>query len=365
MIMTSKKYSEREIASDIIEYIVINRLATDTKLITAKQMAERYNVSPMTVNRAIGKLVKQGAVYRRQGSGTFVGKVSSSRAQIKVRVFSWQYNESDPLAQAAYGTFYHALIEGLELCGFSVSISTKLPFHDKIFISEHIERYNLLIVPSGMVNYQTVSLLKKLQTPIILINDDKLSPWPFHQVFHDYVPGFDRALNYVKKIGSKKIFIAGSTGETSEYRCKILEQCAKEAKIHYEELPLLSSDYSTRPQTALIHGREHGRYFMEHKFRGVIFALSDFIAFGILDVLKEYNIKAGNEIKLISYDNLEGRGVYTSDEPVLTSINHPLKLLAEHTVKLAEYIVSHKIRCDDINHIVRVPASELIIRSSA
>ena len=86
--MTSKKYSEREIASDIIEYIVSNRLATDTKLITAKQMAERYNVSPMTVNRAIGKLVKQGTVYRRQGSGTFVGKVSLNRAQIKVRLFS-------------------------------------------------------------------------------------------------------------------------------------------------------------------------------------------------------------------------------------------------------------------------------------
>ncbi len=364
MIMTRKKYSEREIANDIVEYIVSNRLGTDTQLSTARQMAERYNVSPMTVNRALNRLVKQGAVYRRQGSGTFVGKVSSSKTPAKVRVFSWQYNENDHLVEAAYGTFYHALIDGLEQCNFSVSISTKLPFHNKIFTSEHIERYDLLIIPSGMVNYQTAPLLKKLQTPIILINDDKLSPWPFHQVFHDYVPGFIKALDYIKKQGFNHIFVAGSTGETSEYRCKILEQCAKQAKMHYEELPLLSDNYSTKPQAAIVYGREHGKYLIEQQISGMVFALSDFIAFGIMEVFREHSIELGRKIKLISYDNLEGRGVYTSDEPVLTSINHPLKPLAEHTVKLAEYIVSHKIKCDDINYIARVPASELIIRNS-
>lgn len=365
MIMTSKKYSEREIVNDIFAYIASNRLPTDTKLITAKQMAKRYNVSSMTVNRALNRLVKQGTIYRRQGSGTFVGKICYNKTQVKVKVFSWQYNESDPLAEAAYGTFYHALIEGLEQCGCSVNISTKLPFHNKIFASEHVERYDLLIVPSGMVNYQTAPLLKKLQTPIILINDDKLSPWPFHQVFHDYVPGFTKALDYIKSQGFNHIFVAGSTGETSAYRCKVLERCAKQAKIHYEELPLLSDNYSTKPQAALCYGREHGKYLMQHKTRGVVFALSDFIAFGIIDVFKENSIELGRKIKLISYDNLEGRGVYTSGEPVLTSINHPLKPLAEHIVQLAEYIVSHKIKCDDLNHIIRVPAAELIIRKSA
>jgi DNA-binding LacI/PurR family transcriptional regulator len=198
-----------------------------------------------------------------------------------------------------------------------------------------------------------------------MINDDKLSPWPFHQVFHDYVPGFQQALDYIKKQGFTHIFVAGSTGDTSKYRCKVLEQCAKAAKIHYEELPISSESYSTKPQSAIAYGRDHGNYFIENKFKGVIFALSDFIAFGILDILRENNIELWRDIKLISYDNLEGRGVYTSDKPVLTSINHPLKPLAEHTVKLAEYIVSHKIKCDDIHHIVRVPASELVIRNSA
>lgn len=87
MSIISKKYSEREITKDIIGYITTNRLTVNTKLASTKHMAERYNVSAMTVNRAIRKLVLDGAVYRRPGSGTFVGKVVPGRSHIKVKVF--------------------------------------------------------------------------------------------------------------------------------------------------------------------------------------------------------------------------------------------------------------------------------------
>ena len=196
MPIISRKYSELEIVKDIIEYIASQRLPADTKLAGTKQMAIRYNVSAMTVNRAISKLVKQGIIYRNQGSGTFVGNVTSEKPNVKIKVFNWQYSKSDPLSIAAYGTFYDALLKGLEHLGFHVSTSEKQPFHDKIFTGEHVEKFDLLIVPGGMVNYQTVPLLKKLQTPIVMINNEKFSPWPFHQVFHDYVPGFEKALNY-------------------------------------------------------------------------------------------------------------------------------------------------------------------------
>lgn len=364
MTMLSKKYSEREITKDITEYIIRQRLPADTKLASAKQMAMRYNVSAMTVNRAISKLVKQGIIYRNQGSGTFVGNVTSEKPDVKIKVFNWQYSKNDPLSIAAYGTFYDALLKGLEYLRFHVSTSEKQPFFDKIFTGEHVEKFDLLIVPGGMVNYQTVPLLKKLQAPIVMINNEKLSPWPFHQVFHDYVPGFEKALNYIKAIGYSKFFIAGMTGETSEYRSEVLQQCARQEKMQYEILPLMPNIYSNQPHVAYLSGQEHGRYCIEHKLEGIIFTLSDFIAFGIIDVLKEHNVKVGNRIKLISYDNIESRKVYTG-EPVLTSITHPLEQLAERVVKLVEYIVNHKIECAESNYIVRVPASELVIRSSA
>lgn len=364
MPIISKKYSEREIVKDIAEYITDQRLPADTKLASARQMALRYNVSAMTVNRAISNLVTQGIVYRNRGSGTFVGRTIPGKSHIKIKVFNWQYSKSDPLSIAAYGTFYDALIEGLAHLGFHVSTSEKQPFFDKIFTGEHVEKFDLLIVPGGMVNYQTVPLLKKLQTPIVIINNEKFSPWPFHQVFHDYVPGFEKALNYIKKTGYSKFFIAGMTGETSEYRSEVLQQCARQEKMQYEILPLMPNIYSNQPHVAYLSGQAHGRYCIEHKLEGMLFTLSDFIAFGIIDVLKEHNVKIGNRIKLVSYDNIESRKVYTG-EPVLTSITHPLEQLAKNVVELVEYIISRKIKCDESNYIIRVPASELVIRSSA
>ncbi|MFA7230655.1 MAG: substrate-binding domain-containing protein [Victivallaceae bacterium] len=364
MTLTGKKYTEREIIEDVIKYIISHRLPVDTKLASSEMMAERYNVSAMTVNRAITKLAKRGIVYRRSGSGTFVGKVVPGKSHIKVKIFNWQYSKSDPLAIAAYGTFYNALLKGLEHFGFQVSTSEKQPFHDKIFTGEHVEKFDLLIVPGGMVNCQTVPLLKKLKTPIVMINNEKLSPWPFHQVFHDYVPGFEKALSYIKKIGYSKIFIAGMAGETSEFRSEQLLQCARQEKMQCEILPFMSGIYSNQPHVAYLSGQEHGKYCIEHKLEGIVFTLSDFIAFGIVDILSEHNVKIGNKLKLVSYDNIESRRSY-SKEPVLTSITHPLEQMAEHVVELVEYIVNHKIECEESNYIIRVPASELVIRSSA
>ncbi len=364
MTIVRKKYSQNEIIKDITDYIINHHLPVDTKLSSTREMALRYNVSDMTVNRAINKLVGEGVVYRTRGSGTYVGNVFPGRSKVKVKIFNWQYSKDDPLAIGAYGTYYDALVEGLEKFGFDVCTSEKRPFLDKIFSGEKIERFDLLIVPGGMVDNHSVTLLKKLRIPVILINDEKLSPYPFHQVFHDYVPGFQKALEHIKKLGFNNFYIAGMTGSTPENRLRILQQCAKEARIHYDVLPLMQHSYSHHPQRAFINGQEHGKYCLEHHLEGVVFALSDFIAFGMLDIVGGHNVGGNNKLKIISYDNLEGRAVHAG-EPVLTSITHPLEQLASQTVSLVDYIVSRKFKYGESNFIVRVPASELVIRSSA
>ena len=148
-------------------------------------MAERYNVSIMTVNRALEKLTVKGVIYRRQGSGTFVNYFSPTQNKFNVKVFSWCHDESDPLVQAAYGTFDHILLDGLENAGFTVNVSSKLPFHNKIFTNEHIELYDLLIVPHGMVDESTAPLLKKMDIPIILITgimDHHTNPYYYPKI---------------------------------------------------------------------------------------------------------------------------------------------------------------------------------------
>lgn len=64
----SYKFIQNEILATIQE----NKLRTGDMIPSEKALAEQYRVSVGTVKRALGNLVVQGHLYRRQGRGTFV-----------------------------------------------------------------------------------------------------------------------------------------------------------------------------------------------------------------------------------------------------------------------------------------------------
>lgn len=61
-----------QIALKIKEDIEKGILSAQKRLPTEGQLAEQYNVSRITVRRAISELVEQGLVNRKQGKGTFI-----------------------------------------------------------------------------------------------------------------------------------------------------------------------------------------------------------------------------------------------------------------------------------------------------
>jgi GntR family transcriptional regulator len=70
--------------------ILINSMAAGTllpgdQLPSEAQLCERYDVSPMTVRRAINMLVNRGMVVAEQGRGTFVKPVAMGSATFQLR----------------------------------------------------------------------------------------------------------------------------------------------------------------------------------------------------------------------------------------------------------------------------------------
>lgn len=61
-----------KISEDIIEQIHNNSLQSGDQLPTETQLCERYQVSRMTVNKALSALVSQGYISRTAGKGSFV-----------------------------------------------------------------------------------------------------------------------------------------------------------------------------------------------------------------------------------------------------------------------------------------------------
>lgn len=365
MNLVSKKYSEREIISDITGYISDNELTKGTALASTSKMAARYNVSQGTIHRAVNKLVKKGLIYRVRGSGTYVASSIVDRKS-KIGIMGWQRSLNSPLNKAAFSTFEDTLLHRLEKANFEVELIWKIPyFNDRMMVPKSLERYDLIILSEGMLNPTLASFLTHLNIPVIAIMGEELSTYNFHQVFHDYRLGFMKALNLIKDKGFDNICIASTCCETSLHRAKVLKECVKKLDMNCKEIPEEEkSQIYVDSSLLIISGREKARYFIEHDWKGVIFSLSDFLAFGMLDYFTENNLEVGKDVLLVSYDNFESRGVLAGKEPVLTSITHPLIELADATADLAVRLIKSNESCENLNHIIRVQAHELVIRKS-
>jgi DNA-binding LacI/PurR family transcriptional regulator len=361
--ISKKKYTANTIAADIESYIYDTGQKNNTPLATSKSLARKYNVSVMTINRAVSKLVEKGLVYRIQGKGTFVAKQTAHAKNKLIGYFTWQLNDHTPLNEAAYGTFENIVQQGLNDSGFKVDFIIRPGYRKEIISFSEAIKYDLLIIPSGMITPHTLPWLKRLSVPIIVINHSEILPYPFHQVCHYLDQGFEVALNYLKKRGENKIFIAGIKRLTSELRVKALRNTADAMGIIHETIPEREG-LTEGTSITVLRGREVGKYFLDNNLKGVIFALSDFIAMGIIDVVKERGLELGQDVKIISYDNLESRVSFGQGEAQITSITHPLKELAEETVKLAEDIITNNIKDSSVTKIIKVPAKEFVVRKS-
>ncbi len=86
--MTRKVPIYRKIRDDLLQEIIQSNYAS-MKLPTEAELCERYDVSRMTVNKALGLLVHEGLIRRIPGKGTFTNATEiQKKGSLKRAVFS-------------------------------------------------------------------------------------------------------------------------------------------------------------------------------------------------------------------------------------------------------------------------------------
>ena len=74
-----------------LEHDVIASTAAGDRLPSVRELVKRYQVSPVTVSRALTKLTRRGLIVTRPGNGTFVAQAAdSSRFNADKRDLAWQ-----------------------------------------------------------------------------------------------------------------------------------------------------------------------------------------------------------------------------------------------------------------------------------
>lgn len=79
----NKKPLYLQLVEAIKQQVMENSLQPGVKIPSENMMAQKYNVSVGTVKKALGVLVDEGVLFRRQGQGTFIAIPDFSRSFIR------------------------------------------------------------------------------------------------------------------------------------------------------------------------------------------------------------------------------------------------------------------------------------------
>ncbi len=86
-----EKYQYMKIEEYIMEGIYSGKFPADYLLPTEKELCQQFNVSRMTVNKALNNIAKKGFVERVRGSGSYVKLPNVEKQSVVMSAFTEQY----------------------------------------------------------------------------------------------------------------------------------------------------------------------------------------------------------------------------------------------------------------------------------
>ena len=361
-----KRGRVRILAQLLRQDITRNRLPANTPVSSVRALAAKHKVSTLTANRALNVLVEDNIIYRVQGSGTFVAEHQKWRSEGTTRIgLSFYPSPARYLSDSyytAFGRYHSRIIDMLKQEGHDISIISRAENEQLDIFKNTINHTNALIINKDWITDRNLEVLLEYPNPVILIDSPYIKDLPFHQVVPDYFLGFKKVIEYLKELNCRSLACAGASDtETHSFRRNYFAQMLKRFSQNITltddlAIPLKEHDMGR------LTGRELGKMYLARKLRpDVIFSVSDFISFGILDVLLEKNLIPGRDFKLISFDNIEAREECPFGKPMLTALNNPRQQETEETIKLLKETMASN---DKTIRIIKVPAEELVIRKT-
>ena len=364
----SDPHSKQHIIDVLCSEINSKALPPGTRMPTSAALAERFQVSVRTADRAMSCLVKHGWIERIPGNGTFVKNNRPAALRPKVALISRNvdiYNNNE-LNKAAFGYVKEQLKRELEHLGYNLDIfnvTTSDLIARKIPVIEPY-KYDLIVTEIYQICENISSDYH--HTPLIVVGSDMLKEANFHQVYHDSMPGFKLALDAGLQAKFRKFAIIGcqqpTKNDTTQInRINAAVSAARELGIKKEDLlvyceedPLICS-----PIIAGVHAAE---YILKNRLTDhLLLVTSEYITYGMMDVFNRAGLQPGVDYHLISYDNTEERN--TALQLGITAISHPLDNMVRATVQMIE----DNIRAPSkgvFYRAYRVPADKIVYRKS-
>jgi DNA-binding LacI/PurR family transcriptional regulator len=346
-----------QIESDIKIKISDGRIKVGGQIGSQHQLAKEYNVSLITVKRAISNLINEGILFSRVGKGTYVARKSKSVDLSKHRTIGLVLRD---LRHPFFSLVVHSVEEKAYRLGYNVLLSNSSGRIDKeesqISHFENIGVDGLIIASMSLVYRATDNLIKlhNRKFPYVMVSYMK-DPFIYY-VGTDNEKGGFLAAEHLAKIGHKRIgYVTGGKGNLlSMLRKKGYDKALK----HYGIIPEKKYIFNLE----LGGDRYKSGYELAVKFKDMkdrpdaLCFYSDLAALGFQQGAIDSGIHIPGDLAIVGFDDID----------IAKFAPSPLTTIRQDTHRIGSLAVDSIIsRIEGKETTVRmILEPELIVRSS-
>jgi DNA-binding LacI/PurR family transcriptional regulator len=322
----------QQIAEEIKAKIRSGALKVGDAIGSHSELTAQYQVSVITVKKALSDLIKEGYLYSRVGKGTFVARKSVATSLSRQKTIGLVLRD---LTNPFFSLIAHGAEKKADALGYNLFLSSSIGRIDKE--ETLISRFETMgvdgmIIASLSQTYRATDEIKRLHQsgfPYLMVS--YIHESDFWYVGTDHEHGAYLATEHLLNFDYKHIgyVTGGKQNLLSKLRQKGYERALNDYGRRFKkDLIFEIDDKKNRFDAGYEVGKKIARLT---KKPDALFIYSDMVALGVMKGLLDAGLQIPRDIALVGFDDIE-RAQY-ADVP-LTTVHQPTEEIGAKAVEI-------------------------------
>ncbi|MGD8782314.1 MAG: GntR family transcriptional regulator [Ignavibacteria bacterium] len=297
----------------IKERIKSGKLKAGSQIGSHHELSKEFNVSLITVKKALANLVKDGVLFTRIGKGTYVAEQTRPKIDIsKHKTIGLVLRD---LKHPFFSMIVHSIEERAYELGYNLLLSSSSGNIEKEESQiEHFRKLGVdgMIIASLSLKYRATDYIQKIHDenfPYIMVS--YMHDPDFWYVGSDQENGGYIATEHLIQLGFKKVSYVhvGRGNLLSEVRKNGFYRALIEHDKPFDSdsIVFLGSDQKDSGFDRFKLGYNYGKEFSKHRKSksDALFFYSDIVALGFLQSVLEEGLSVPDDVAIVGFDDIE------------------------------------------------------------
>lgn len=337
MVRRVKNVKNKRIAECLKAELLSMGMHHGDPVISARELAQHYGVSVPTAHNALNMLVKEGLLYRVQGSGTFYNSPEKKSLRIGLADESLQLEFIPPdLNRILNNHFIHAA-EFFHSEGCSVRMIS----YSELLQGEVLKDLDGLLISCMFLDKKTFKLISSSGIPVVAYRYNHPNQYPVPYVTYDLKTGIREALERISPDSNSRFHLVYETIPYGIHAKNLWQEHLEKLGIPQSQITVTGIETETREVSCYRLVRVYPERFQN----SIILVSDDELAVNLVNALTLEGFEQGREYQLVGIGNRAEYGFESAKKLKISSIDLPINKMAEEAAKLLLYRIANPSEC--------------------